>query len=140
MAGVPLGYALTFPNSCYSEQLQPRRIWFVALLPRVKFWKLLLQMHDFRRVVINNVGLIRMTSRVVLMVSLRGIERLQRHNLSHDRAREYFGLIELSDIGIDRGGVDALSLDRLVPVLRIACLRPLDQPWKLERATSTPKR
>ena len=41
-------------------------------------------------------------------------------------------MVELRDIGIDRAGMDVLGLDRLVPVLRAARLRPLHEIWKLE--------
>src|SRR3954447_18563601 len=59
------------------------------------------------------------------------LDWLQRQRLAPNDIAE---MIELGDIRIYRGGVDALGLDRLVPILRVAGLPPLDQPGKLERS------
>src|SRR5437588_12141319 len=45
-------------------------------------------------------------------------------------------MIELRHIWIDRASVDALGLDWLVPVLRVAGLRPLHELRKFQRAAT----
>src|SRR6266404_8414501 len=55
------------------------------LLAGVEFGKLLAEMGDLGRVVVNNVRIAGMVGRVVLMVSLRSIEALQRRHLRDDR-------------------------------------------------------
>src|SRR6185369_8965638 len=42
-------------------------------------------------------------------------------------------MVELGDVGVNRTGMDALGLDRLVPVLRAAGLRPLHQRREFDR-------
>src|SRR6185369_7268632 len=61
------------------------------------------------------------------------LDRLQGLRLAAD---DFAEMIELGDIGIERIGVNALRLDRLVPALRIACLRPLHEGRKLDRTAA----
>src|SRR6185436_11802838 len=61
------------------------------------------------------------------------LDRLQRRRHATDDIVE---MIELRDIGIDRGRMIGLGLDRLVPVLHVARLRPLIEAWKLDGAAA----
>ena len=79
-------------DECYSRG---RR-----LLAGVEIWKLLLQVGNLRRVVIDDVGIVGVKGGVILVVSFGGIEGLQWDDLSHYGTREDFGLVELRDIGL----------------------------------------
>jgi len=59
-----------------------------------------MKLRHFGRIVVGNVGVVRMTRRIVLMVSLGGIESSQGNNLGHDRMREDLSLCELCNIGL----------------------------------------
>src|SRR5437667_2223345 len=62
--------------------------------------KLLSEMSHFRRIVVNDIRIVWMMRRVVLVVSLGRIKGLQLDHLGNDRAREDFGFLELRDIGL----------------------------------------
>src|SRR5262249_4368662 len=70
-----------------------------CLLSDVKTWKLLAQMHYLRRVVEHDVWLIRMASRVVLVIRLGRIKRFQWNYLGHDWRRENFRIVQLRNVG-----------------------------------------
>lgn len=69
-----------------------------TLLPGVEVRKLLPKMSNLRRIVEDDVGIVRMASGIVLVVRLSGIEGFQWDHLGHDRTREDFCLIQLGDI------------------------------------------
>ena len=75
-------------------------------------------MFDLGRIVEHDVGLVRMQRRVVLMIGLGGIERLQRHDLGHDRPRKYFRLIKLSDVSLGDPFLLIVAVENGRPVLR----------------------
>src|ERR1700723_448952 len=52
----------------------------------VEVRKLLFQMVDLWKVVNHDVGIFRMMNRIVLVIVLSAVERLQRFNLRHDPA------------------------------------------------------
>ena len=71
-----------------------------ALLIVVKLGKLLLQVRYLRQIVVRDVRIVRMQLRIVLVITFRRIERLQRHNLGDDLMRKNFRLIQLRDVGL----------------------------------------
>lgn len=76
-------------DQCYNWQ---------PLFDGVEVWKLLLQVGNLWRVVIDDVRIVGMEGSIVLVVSLSGIKTLQSDDLSYDAAREDFGIVELRDI------------------------------------------
>jgi hypothetical protein len=74
-------------------------------------------MRDLRRVVIDDVGLVRVQCRVILMVGFRRIKGLQRHYLGHDGAGEHFGFVELRDVGLRNLLLLLVAIENHRPVL-----------------------
>ena len=62
--------------------------------------KLALQVRDLRQIVIDNIGIARISYQKILMVGLGWIEPFQRHHLGHDRSTEYLGVVQLLDVRI----------------------------------------
>ena len=48
-----------------------------------------MEMSDLRSIVVNDVRIVRMIRRIILMVSFGWIERLQWNYLGHDRTRRH---------------------------------------------------
>ena len=69
-----------------------------ALVAFVEVWKLLPEVSNFGRIVVDDVGIVGMARRVILMIWLGRIESRQRYDLGDDAARKYLGLTELRDI------------------------------------------
>src|SRR6266851_4951116 len=70
------------------------------LLSRVEIGKLLPQIRHLGRIVINNIGLVRMQLRIILVIRLRRIKRLQRRHLRGNLPAKNFGLIELRNVSL----------------------------------------
>src|SRR5208282_3403714 len=73
---------------------------FGLLFARVEIRELLLQVSDFWRVIVDDVGIVGMMGGVVLVVGLGGIKGLQWDYLGHDGTRKNFGFFELRDVGL----------------------------------------
>src|SRR5208337_2837626 len=86
----------------------------------VETGKLLLQVRHLGQIVVPDVKVVGMQRRIVLVISLRRIERLEGNHLRHDRARKSLGLVELSNVGLR----DALLVGAVVKNRR-AILRAL---------------
>src|SRR5690348_14792066 len=70
-------------------------LWAVLLK---EFRKLLPQRFDFRAVANLNVRIVGIVIRVVLVISFRAIEPLQRCYLGHNRLRKHLRMVELGDV------------------------------------------
>ncbi len=71
----------------------------VLLLAHIQFGNHLAQMFDLGKIVHRDIRLIRMMHRVVLVVGLRRIKRLQRDYLRDNGLGKNFGLIQLVNVG-----------------------------------------
>src|SRR5258708_1871120 len=73
------------PNEIRKLQSQPVDPGPTALLPCVKFRKLLPKTHDLGRIVIDDVRAVRMSRRIILVIGLCRIKILESDYLSHNR-------------------------------------------------------
>src|SRR5271163_1221987 len=80
--------------------------------------QILLKLFQFRQVVVDDVGLIRMQLQVVLMVVLGRVEAAEWNYLGNDRPRECVLLIELRDVVIGHLLLRVVRIENRRPVLR----------------------
>src|SRR4051812_18004561 len=87
-------------------------------LTNIEFREDLAQVLDFRSVIENDVRLVRVQGCVILVIRLGWIERLQRRHLGGDRARKYFLLSQLRDIGLGYALLLVVGIEDRRAVLR----------------------
>jgi len=97
-----------------------------SLFRYVQVGKLPAQVLNLGRVVVEDVRLIRMQCGVVLVIGLSRIERLQRHDLGHDGAREHFRCVELRDVSLCNPLLLVVAVEN-----RRAILRAIVRTWRL---------
>src|SRR5438270_4756388 len=90
----------------------------------VKFRQRLLQVLKLGQIVDGDVRLVGMMLRVILVISFRGIKRLQCDNLSDNRLRENLGAIELIDVSLRDAALLVIGIENRRTILR-AFIRPL---------------
>src|SRR5450755_2733915 len=90
----------------------------VALFALVEVREFLLQMGNLGSIVINDVRIVGMKSRVILMIGLGSVEGLQPNNLRDDRAREDSRFVELRDVGFGDSLLVFGGIENRRPVLR----------------------
>ena len=77
-----------------------------------------MKMSDFRSIVVDDVRIVGMIRRIVLMVGLGRIKSLQRNYLSHDWTREHTRFIELRDISVRNPFLIVVAVENNRPILR----------------------
>src|SRR6202022_3771556 len=87
-------------NSLKSPSVGDLRAAHQRRLFGVVFRKDLLQVLDLRKIIIGNIGLVRVQRQVVLVIGLGRIESFQRPDLGHDRLLVDLCGVELRDIGL----------------------------------------
>ena len=94
-------------------------MWIEPLFRFVQVRKLLLEILNLGKIVDYYVNLIRMMRKIVLVVALRFIKRLERRHFSYDRRAKHFGLVELIDISLRNALLFFITIED-----RRALLRP----------------
>src|SRR5579863_8341379 len=86
------------------------------LLP-VKRWESFLELLEFRQIVDDDVGLIRMERQIILMIRLGRIEASERNCLGYDWLGERLFLIELRDVVVGHLLLFVVRIEDRGPVL-----------------------
>src|SRR6266404_9148233 len=95
-----------------------------GLLADIQLRQRLLQMAELGQIVDGDVRLVWMKLRVILVIVLCGIERLQRHYLRHNGLRKSLGAVELINIGLRNALLLVIGIEDYRAVLS-AVVRPL---------------